>query len=124
MEGDELQSRFLVSVVDPTNCWSLVSEVRHIWPKQIHCSPVLSRPAFLTCTASCNAGLDTPFSNVSKLMLCIAANSKVHIVEQMPTCSEYAWVPLQILLNRLPFRHVHLKNKFGKLIKVNELQIQ
>ena len=31
---------------------------------------------------------------------------------------------LQILLNRLPFRHVHLKNKFGKLIKVNELQIQ
>ena len=31
---------------------------------------------------------------------------------------------LQILLNRLPFRHVHLKNKFGKLIAVEELQIQ
>ena len=27
MEGDELQSRFLVSVVDPTNVWALVSEV-------------------------------------------------------------------------------------------------
>ena len=30
MEGDELQSRFLVSVVDPTNVWGLLSEV---WSK-------------------------------------------------------------------------------------------
>ena len=27
MEGDEQHSRFLVSVVDPTNVWGLVSEV-------------------------------------------------------------------------------------------------
>lgn len=31
---------------------------------------------------------------------------------------------LQTLSSRLPFRHVHLKNKFGKLIPVSELQVQ
>ncbi|BDA42989.1 Trafficking protein particle complex subunit 10 [Coccomyxa sp. Obi] len=55
MDADDSEPRFIISVVDPTNVWGLVSDV---------------------------------------------------------------------LLSRLPFRHVHLKNKFGNLVPISELHVQ
>ena len=38
--------------------------------------------------------------------------------------SRVVWFLHQVLISKLPFRHVHLKNKFGNLVPVHELRVR